>query len=123
MKRYFSLSLIALTIVLLSGCAGFPEYMNRSGKSNLNSVNGTEYQSSDFEVLGHVEADANGVLLLGLVTNGEDGAGLLWEEAVSEYGDQVTGIKDIRVKNKYQGILSPIYSKINTTYYGVAVSE
>ncbi|XOZ33578.1 hypothetical protein ACMDCT_15450 [Halomonadaceae bacterium KBTZ08] len=123
MNKYLSVAMVSVLVLLLSGCAGWPEYMNRSGTMNQNAFTGTQYRSTDYEILGPVQAEAKGVLILGLVTNGEDGVGLLWEEAMSKYGDEVTGLKDISSKTEYQGILTPIYSKKETTFYGIAVKE
>ncbi len=112
-------------VLMLSGCAGWVEYMGRS--SMPIGVNGagtlTTYQAKSYTVLGMVTAHADAKCILGIVIEGEGGNGLLWKAAQLKFGDKATGIKDIMTSYKYTGILPPIYSEIERTYVGTAVQE
>jgi len=111
-------------LLMLAGCGGYMEYMNRSPQPTDNNTNlMTRYTSSDYDVLGVVEAEGESRCLVGIIVEGTEGEGLLWKKAKEEYGKQVTGIKDISKWYEYEGVLSPIFSEIKTTYIGTAVHE
>jgi hypothetical protein len=109
---------------MLSGCTGYIEYMKRSPGSNSRQTRTvTQYDSNAYEVLGVVSARGTSKCVLGFIVEGEEGEGLLWSSAKSEFGDRVTGIKDINASYVYQSILPPIFSEITTTYVGTAIHE
>lgn len=115
---------IAGLLLMLAGCSGYMEYLNRSPRPTDNNTNlMTRYTSSDYDVLGVVEAEGESRCLVGIIVEGTEGEGLLWKKAKEEYGKRVTGIKDIGKWYEYEGILSPIFSEIKTTYIGTAVHE
>jgi hypothetical protein len=98
--------------------------MKRSPGSNSRQTQTvTRYESTSYEVLGVVTARGESKCVLGIMVEGLEGEGLLWSVAKSEFGDRVTGIKDINVSYEYQGILPPIFSEITTTYVGTAIHE
>jgi len=111
-------------LVLLTGCSGYMEYLQRSCNPNVNSCTSTRYHAqNNYQVLGVVEAEGEATCILGLVVEGEQGQGLLWRRARERFADRFTGIKDICAVNEFQGILPPIYARIKTTYIGTAVRE
>jgi hypothetical protein len=111
-------------VLMFSGCAGYIEYMKRSPRTNsLQTQTVTRYESTSYEVLGVVTARGTSKCILGIIVEGEEGEGLLWGSAKSEFGDRVTGVKDINVSYEYQSILPPIFSEITSTYVGTAVHE
>jgi hypothetical protein len=119
-----ALFLASLFVCLISGCAGYIEYMKRSPGSNSRQTQTvTRYESTSYEVLGVVMARGSSKCVLGILVEGEEGEGLLWSAARSEFGDRVTGIKDINVSYQYQSILPPIFSEITTMYVGTAIHE
>jgi hypothetical protein len=116
--------IMGLFLFALSGCAGYIEYMKRSPGSNSRQTQTvTRYESNSYEVLGVVTARGESKCVLGIIVEGEEGEGLLWSSARSEFGDRMTGIKDINVSYEYQSILPPIFSEITTTYVGTAIHE
>ena len=119
MKKIFVLAGVALAA---AGCMS-PEYLTRSAKPNMNSANITQYEPKEYTVLGPVTASANSRSILGIIAEGHEGQGLLWEAARTKYGDKVTGIKDISVSYDYTAILAFVYNEVRTTYTGIAVSE
>ena len=114
---------VAVAVVALSGCAGYSEYMWRSAKPNLNSYTKTQYQPNSYEVLGTVKAETQMLEVVGVYIGGTDGQGILWAHAKEKYGDRCTGIKDITATSEVIAVLPPIFSRIDTTYYGTAVQE
>jgi hypothetical protein len=111
-------------LALLVGCEAIPtEYGLRSMKPNINAGTLTRYSPASYVVLGPVEAQGESSTILGVVTNGSEGQGLLWKRAKERYGDSVTGIKDVTASYEYSSVLLPVWGKITTTYYGVAVRE
>ncbi len=124
MKNLVLIAVCAGIILMVSGCAtGYMAYGSRSMKPNVNSGTLTKYESTDYKVLGTVTAEGNSKCVLGMIVEGTEGEGLLWDAAKSQYGDKVTGIKDVDASYKYSAILPPIYCTIKTTYTGVAVSD
>ena len=122
--RMCCLFLIGSFVLTLSGCPGYIEYMKRSpGPNSRQTQTVTRYESTSYEVLGVVTARGESKCVLGIIVEGLEGEGLLWSVAKSEFGDRVTGIKDINVSYEYQGILPPIFSEITTTYVGTAIHE
>jgi hypothetical protein len=118
------LILLSLSVLMLSGCAGYIEYMKRSpGQNGRQTQTVTRYESNSYEVLGVVTAKGSSKCVLGIIVEGEEGEGLLWTAAKSEFGDRVTGVKDINVSFEYQSILPPIFSEVTSTYVGTAVHE
>ncbi len=113
-----------LFVLAVPGCAGYIEYMKRSPGPNIwQTQTVTRYESTHYEVLGVVTATGTSKCVLGILVEGEEGEGLLWAAAKSEFGDRFTGLKDITVSYEYQSILPPIFSQITTTYVGTAVCE
>jgi len=107
----------------VSAC-GYREYLRRSTRPTSNSTQTvTRYDAKDYDVLGIVKAKGHSRSVLGIVIEGVEGEALLWEVAMEEYGDRVTGIKDINISYEYQSVLTPIFSEIDTTYVGTAVHE
>ncbi len=121
--RWVCAGLIITALMVVSGC-GYGEYMQRAKGPGLNATQTvTRYDSKNYDVLGLVRAQGNSRCILGLVVEGTEGEGLLWDAAKSQFGDRVTGIKDINISYDYQSILPPIFSEIKTTYVGTAVHE
>jgi hypothetical protein len=121
-KTLLPFAVVGLAASLL-GCFGYYEYLGRSGKPNIHSVTETDYEPKSYQVLGLVKATGTGSAILGIVLQGDDGQGLLWEAAISKFGERVTGLKDVSSSSKYRAILPPIFAEIQTTYYAVAVQE
>jgi hypothetical protein len=122
--RICSFFLMGLIFLAFTGCIGYIEYMKRSpGSDSRQTQTVTRYESNSYEVLGVVTARGASKCVLGIIVEGEEGEGLLWSAAKSEFGDRVTGVKDINVSYEYQGILPPIFSEITTTYVGTAIHE
>lgn len=111
-----------VALALLTSCSGL-EYQFRSGKFNLNGWTETQYESSEYTILGPVEAEGEGMTVLGVFGEGVDGVGLLWEEAQDKYGDEVTGLKDITQSSEWLSVLGYLYARVNTTYRAVAIKE
>lgn len=122
-KTVVCLTLAVFSMLLLTGCAGYLEYMSRSSKCPLNGFTDTRYHVEDYEVLGAVKATGRSIVVLGVYVKGEEGVGLLWEEAIEKFGNKVTGIKDVTAVSDYTGVLPPVYGEIITTYIGTAVHE
>lgn len=123
-KRVTLFAALIMMALLLSGCGvGWMQYMTRTPQTEWNDSTKTEYEGGDYNVLGIVEAETESSCILGIVIEGQEGKGILWREAMQMYGDKVKNIKDVSVLYEYTGILPPIYAKINTTYYGVAVDK
>jgi hypothetical protein len=116
-------ALLAMALLTLTtGCVN--EYQLRSQKPNIHSITETRYQPDSYKVLGHVTAQGKGMTVLGFVFGeGLDGQGLLWEEAVDKYGDEVTGLKDVTSNSEWISVLGFIFARIETTYHAVAVHE
>ena len=116
--------LMGFCAVFLMGCAmGHLEYMDRSLKRPLNASTDTRYtaDAKSYKILGTVKATGRSTTVLGIVVEGKEGTGLLWEEAQDKYGDKLDGIKDISAISNFKAILPPIYGEIITTYYGKAI--
>ena len=113
---------LVIAVGLMSGCAGYMEYMQRSMAPNINSATVTEYGSEEYTVLGPVEAVGESKCILGVYITGEDGQGLLMRAAKQAFPN-ATGVKDVSAVKNYEGVLPPVYATITTTYYGVAVQE
>lgn len=127
MKKQMIRTIVAAAILsmvlVVSGC-GYGEYMQRSSIPTLNATQTvTRYDAKAYDVLGLVRAEGNSRCILGIVVEGVEGEALLWDAAKSQFGDRVTGIKDINISYDYQSILPPIFSEITTTYVGTAVHE
>ena len=124
MLRLFIVGCIFASLLVVSGCAGYMEYLGRSPQPNFNATSTvTRYESTNYDVLGIVSAKGESRCILGIVVEGTEGEALLWEAAKSQFGDQVTGIKDINKTYEYQSILAPVFCEIKTTYVGTAVHE
>ena len=115
--------LLLFSLAFLTGCAGYMEYLDRSYKANLNSFTRTDYTAGPYQVLGPVRAHVESLCVLTVYVEGKDGQGALWREAQEKYPGQVTGIKDVCVETEWSGVLPPVFSRIRTTYYGIAVRE
>lgn len=113
----------AVALLGLSGCAGYPEYLGWGAKPNIQSHTQTEYQSTNYEVVGVVRATGEGTCILGVYAGGKDGQGLLWEQATIMTQGNFTGIKDIAAWTEYESILAPLVCKFKTTYIGTVVRE
>lgn len=115
---------VGSAVLLMTGCMGYFEFMNRStAPTRLQTQITTKYESKSYDVLGVVTAKGESKCVLGVLVEGEEGEGLLWNAAKSEYGDRMTAIKDINVSYEYQSILPPIFSEITTTYVGTVIRE
>lgn len=115
--------LLLATLLVVQGCAiGYMSYMDRTATPNIQSHTATDYQADGYDVLGTVEAVGESKCILGIVVEGTDGQGLLMKEAGRKF-QGVTGIKDVSAYKEFEGILPPVYCKIETTYYGTAVAE
>ena len=122
--RSLVLAGLAIAVFLIAaGCAGYPEYLNRSLKVKLRAGTSTQYTATKYEILGPVEAKGRSFTVLGVYVEGKEGEALLWAEARKKYGDKVNGIKDICAISDYKGILPPVFCEIFTTYMGIAVHE
>jgi len=116
--------LAGAVVFTLTGCMGYFEFVNRSTQPNIiQTQTMTRYQSTNYEVLGVVVATGESKCVLGVIVEGAEGQGLLWNAAKSQFGDRVTAIKDINISYEYQSILPPIFSEITTTYVGTAIRE
>lgn len=124
MVRVFSVCMMAMVLISMTGCAGYFEYMKRS-RSPYGSMAQTitRYESKDYDVLGMVMATGYSRCVLSIIVEGEEGEALLWIEARRLYGDRVTGMKDISISYDYQSVLPPVFSEIRTTYVGTAVHD
>ncbi|MBC2715001.1 MAG: hypothetical protein HF978_06790 [Desulfobacteraceae bacterium] len=121
--RWVCVGLIVSVLLVVSGC-GYGEYMKRSSNPTVNATHTvTRYDSKDYDVLGLVRAEGESRCVLGIIVEGTEGEALLWDAAISQFGDRVTGIKDINISYDYQSILPPIFSEIKSTYVGTAVHE
>lgn len=122
--KIFCFCFVGVSAFLMTGCMGYFEFMNRSSQpSMIQAQTMARYESTNYEVLGVVTAKGESKCVLGVLVEGIEGEGLLWNAAKSEYGDRVTGIKDINVSYEYQSILPPIFSQITTTYVGTVIHE
>jgi hypothetical protein len=121
--RIVCIGLIISALMVVSGC-GYGEYMQRSKGPGLNATQTvTRYEATNYDVLGMVRAEGKSRCVLGIIIEGTEGEGLLWDEAINKFGDRVTGLKDINIAYEYQAILPPIFCEIETTYVGTAVHE
>ena len=115
--------LMIVSLMVVSGC-GYGEYLRRAKGPGSNATQTvTRYDAKDYDVLGVVRAEGNSRCILGIIVEGTEGEGLLWDVAQVQFGDRVTGIKDINISYDYQSVLPPIFSEIKTTYVGTAVHE
>jgi hypothetical protein len=115
--------LMILSVMIISGC-GYGEYLKRAKGPGSNATQTvTRYSAKDYDVLGIVRAEGISRCVLGIIIEGSEGEGLLWDVAQVQFGDRVTGIKDINISYDYQSVLPPIFSEIKTTYVGTAVHE
>lgn len=121
--RFVCVVLTVSMLMVLSGC-GYGEYMRRSSIPTVNATQTvTRYDAKNYDVLGLVRAQGNSRCVLGIIVEGTEGEALLWDAAQHQFGDRVTGLKDINISYEYQSILPPIFSEIKTTYVGTAVHE
>jgi len=122
--KLFIIGFIAASLLMVSGCAGYLEYLDRSARPGINATTTvTRYEATDYDVLGIVSAKGESRCILGIIVEGTEGEALLWDAAKSKFGNQVTGIKDINKTYEYQSVLPPIFCEIKTTYVGTAVHE
>ncbi len=118
-----ALCLVAVgALVALTGC-GYPEYLGWGGKYNVQAFTQTQYQSTNYEVVGVVRATGEGTCILGVYAGGKDGQGLLWEQASTMSQGNFSGVKDIAAWTEYESILAPLVCKFKTTYIGTVVRE
>lgn len=122
MKTWHAALCLAMAVAL-AGCGGYPEYLGWGAKPNVNGITQTQYQSSNYEVIGPVRATGEGICILGLYAGGKDGQGLLWEQAQLMTQGNFTGIKDVAAWTEYESILAPVVCKYKTTYIGTVVRE
>jgi len=121
--RSVFMGLFICSLLVVFGC-GTAEYMQRSKGPGLNATQTvTRYDAKNYDVLGLVMAEGESRSILGIITEGTEGEGLLWDVAKSQFGDRVTGIKDINISYEYQSILGWVFCEIRTTYTGTAVHE
>ncbi|MDZ7831704.1 MAG: hypothetical protein U5L07_08120 [Desulfobacterales bacterium] len=122
--KFCIIGVIAVSLLMVSGCAGYMEYLSRSSRPGINATSTvTRYESTDYDVLGIVSAKGESRCILGIIVEGTEGEALLWDAAKSQFGDRVTGVKDINKSYEYQSVLPPIFCEIKTTYVGTAVHE
>lgn len=122
--RWAAITFLMVSMFSMAGCAGWLEYMSKSTKGQANgSLVDTRYEASNYQVLGMVTAEAESLCILGVYVRGTEGQALLWKSAKAQYGERVTGIKDINVSYSYTSILAPVFSEIKSTYVGTAVHE
>ncbi len=120
MKRVIVLIGMVSLVMMMSGCA--TSMFERQTSLKLDPFSRTyDYSSVDFEVLGQVEATGNSKVVMGMVTAGRDGYGLLMQAARKKYGTDVTTVMFIFSDYSYVGVLYPVVGRITTTYAGVAV--
>ena len=123
MFRLVGLCFFICALMIISGCGSF-EYMQRTKGPGLNATQTlTRYDAKDYDILGIVRAEGESRSILGIIVEGTEGEGLLWDMAKSQFGDRVTGIKDINISYEYQSILGWVFCEIKTTYIGTAVHE
>jgi len=123
MFKSVCMGLVICAFLVVSGC-GTPEYMRRTKGPGSNATQTvTRYDAKNYDVLGLVRAEGESRSILGIIVEGIEGEGLLWDAAKSQFGDRVTGIKDINISYEYQSILGWVFCEIETTYIGTAVHE
>jgi hypothetical protein len=124
MRRVVGVLTVVMFLFISTGCAaGFIEYQERTYAPNIHSTTKTQYAPKSYQVLGLVEAEGEATSLLGMVVEGNNGQGLLWDAAKEKYGNRVTGLKDVTSKSEFRAMLPIILNEITTTYYGIAVQE
>lgn len=120
MKQAIVLTGFVCVMVLMSGCA--TSMYERQTALKIDPFSRTcDYSSADFEVLGPVEATGSSRVVLGMVTSGHDGYGLLMQAARKTYGKDVTTVMFIFSDYQYLGVVYPVLGRITTTYMGTAV--
>jgi hypothetical protein len=82
-----------------------------------------DYTTAEYEVLGPVEASGSSQVVLGMVTDGHEGYGLLMKAARTKWGGDVTSVMFIFSEYEFSGVLYPLIGKVSTTYYGTAVKS
>ncbi len=121
--RSVCIGLMIVSLMVVSGC-GYGEYLRRSKGPGSNATQTvTRYEAKNYDILGLVIAEGESRSILGIIVEGVEGEGLLWDAAKMQFGDRVTGIKDINISYEYQSVIPPIFSEIKTTYVGTAVHE
>ncbi|MDD5705128.1 MAG: hypothetical protein PHR35_04325 [Kiritimatiellae bacterium] len=119
-KGSSALLAVGLGTLLVSGCATSMFERQTESKKDKYSLAATTV-ATDYEVLGPVEATGSSQVVLGIVTDGAEGYGLLMRAARAKFGDRATSVMFIFSEYHYSGILYPLIGKIQTTYYGTAV--
>ena len=120
MKQSVYGACILVVTLLATGCST-TMFERQTGWKNDPFSRTIDYSSADFEVLGPVEAAGRSVVVMGLVTGGREGYGLLMEAARKKYGDDVTTVMFIFSSYYHTGVLYPVVGKISTKYMGTAV--
>ena len=120
MKKWICLIALICVASMMTGCASM--LFERQTALKTDPFSRTwDYSSADFEVLGPVEASGYSMVVMGMVTSGTEGYGLLMKAARQKYGQEVSTVMFIFSDYAYKGILYPIIGKINTSYSGTAV--
>lgn len=120
MKTSLMIAAVCAVAIMTGGCATGMYQRHTSGKADYMSRS-WDYTTAAYEVLGPVHAYGSSQVILGMVTDGSEGYGLLMNAARSKFGNDVTSVMFIFSEYQYSGVLYPIMGKIQTTYYGTAV--
>ncbi len=126
MKRILASAVLASMLVFSTGCASVLMFnAQTAGKNDPGSkpMGGQSIVSTaSYDILGPVSATGSSNILVGIVTSGNEGYGLLLEQARAQYGNDAHAVMYVTASYEYSGILFPILGEITTSYSGVAVS-
>lgn len=122
MKIRLMAGFLCLGMLGLTGCATAVFERHTSGKVDFLSRS-WDYTTAEYEVLGPVEASGSSQVVLGMVTDGHEGYGLLMKAARTKWGGDVTSVMFIFSEYEFSGVLYPLIGKVSTTYYGTAVKS
>ena len=122
MKIRLMAGLLCLGMLGLTGCATGMFERHTAGKVDFQSRS-WDYTTAEYEVLGPVEASGSSQVVLGMVTDGHEGYGLLMKAARTKWGGDVTSVMFIFSEYEFSGVLYPLIGKVSTTYYGTAVKS
>lgn len=131
------LILCLVSVVLLSGCAGFAiSHPGGEGKAVpagvsqgilfgdvtypcfINSRTEVQLDTDDFDILQTVTAESSSTNVLGLFSEGDSGYGALFAKAKAAGGDDVINVK---ADTRLQSYVIGFYTKATTMITGTAI--
>ena len=121
MKNWTMLLGLSLGAMLMRGWATGLFERHTAGKIDCLSRS-WDYTTAEYEVLGAVEAEGSSQVVLGMITDGHEGYGLLMKSAKAKW-PEATSVMFIFSEYEYSGVLYPLIGKVSTTYYGTAVKS